>query len=175
MAQWGNHNMLERGISMEAKKRRQSLNNRTSYVNGSAALKYNNLPDIRREREQYDTPSHKPRQRRNTKELQSLSLGSLFMLTIAVVATLYICVDYLKLQYNVNHMEKTIVSLEHTLSDMKDVNKATYDQINLVYDLDYVYRVAVEEYGMVYPNNNRVITYIGNSSGYVRQYRDIPE
>lgn len=160
---------------MDAKKRRQSYNDRTSYINGNAALKYNSVPDIRREREQYEVPTPKPRQQRNTKELQSLSLGSLFMLSIAIIATLYICVDYLKLQYNANHMEKTIVSLEQTLSDMKDVNKATYDQINLVYDLDYVYRVAVEEYGMVYPNNNTVITYNSNSSGYVRQFRDIPE
>ncbi|NLZ83328.1 MAG: cell division protein FtsL [Clostridiales bacterium] len=160
---------------MEAKKRRKAINNGTSYINGNAALKYNNAPDIRREREQYEVTSPKPRQRRNTKKLQSLSLGSLFILTIAIVATLYICVEYLKLQYNANHMEKTIVSMEKTLSDMKDVNKATYDQINLVYDLDYVYRVAVEEYGMVYPNNNSVITYNSNSAGYVRQYRDIPE
>ncbi|HHX12662.1 MAG TPA: cell division protein FtsL [Clostridiales bacterium] len=160
---------------MDAKKRRQSFNDRTSYINGNAALKYNNVPDIRREREQQEIAHPKPRQQRNTKELQSLSLGSLFMLTIAVVATLYICVEYLKLQYNANHMEKTIVSLEQTLSDMKDVNKANYDQINLVYDLDYVYGVAVEEYGMVYPNNNTVITYNSNSNGYVRQFRDIPE
>lgn len=160
---------------MDAKKRRQSFNNRTSYISGNAALKYNNMPDIRKEQEQYEVVSPKPRQQRRTRELQSLSLGSLFMLTIAIVATLYICVEYLQLQYNANHMEKTIISMEKTLSDMKNINKATYDQINLVYDLDYVYRVAVEEYGMVYPNNNAVITYNSNSAGYVRQYRDIPE
>lgn len=160
---------------MGARKRRQSFNNRTSYINGNAALKYNNAPDIRREREQYEVTSPKPRQRRRPRELQSLSLGSLFMLTVAIVATLYICVEYLQLQYKANHMEKTIISMEETLSEMKDINKATYDSINLVYDLDYVYRVAVEEYGMVYPNNNTVITYNSNSAGYVRQYRDIPE
>lgn len=45
----------------------------------------------------------------------------------------------------------------------------------MVYDLDYVYRVAVEELGMVYPNNNQIITFEKVEESYVRQYADIPD
>lgn len=161
---------------MDAKKRRQSYNYYgTGYVDGNTVRKYNNAPDIQREREPYEIPSPRHQKQRNPRVLQGLSLGSLLMLSIAIVATLSICVEYLKLQSDVNHMEKTIISMERTLSNLKEVNEASYDQINMVYDLDYIYRVAVEEFGMVYPNNNEVITYRSSNDNYVRQYRDIPE
>jgi cell division protein FtsL len=161
---------------MDAKKRRQAYHYYgTGYVDGSTVRKYNNAPDIQREREPYEIPSHKPRQHTNPKALQGLSLGSLLILSAAIVATLYICVEYLKLQSDVNHMEKTIISMEKSLSELADTNDASYDQINMAYDLDYVYRVAVEEYGMVYPNKNDVITYKKSNDNFVRQYRDIPE
>lgn len=161
---------------MDAKQRRQ-LNNYygTSYVDGNTVRKYNHVPDIHREREPYEMPSPRRQQQTNPRALQGLSLGSLLMLSIAIAATLYICVEYLKLQTNVNHMEKTIISMEKKLSNLKEVNEASYDQINMIYDLDYVYRVATQEYGMVYPNNNEVITYKKSNNNYVRQYRDIPE
>lgn len=161
---------------MDAKKRRQTYHYyETDYIDGNTVRKYNNAPDIQREREPYEVPSHKPRQQKNPKALQGLSLGSLLILSAAIAATLYICVEYLKLQSNVNHMENTIVSMEKTLSELTDTNDASLDQINMTYDLDYVYHVAVEEYGMVYPNKNDVITYKKSNNNFVRQYRDIPE
>ena len=45
----------------------------------------------------------------------------------------------------------------------------------MVYDLDYVYSIAVNELGMVYPNNNEVITFEAADDSYVRQYADIPK
>jgi hypothetical protein len=42
-------------------------------------------------------------------------------------------------------------------------------------DLDYVYKVATEELGMVYANKNQVRLYNKTESEYVRQYEDIPE
>ncbi|NLP34383.1 MAG: cell division protein FtsL [Clostridiales bacterium] len=161
---------------MDAKKRRQYYNYYgTSYIDGNTVRKYDNAPDIQRERRPHEIPAPRRQRQRNPRALQGLSLGSLLMLSIAIVATLYICVEYLKLHSTVNHMEKTIISMEQTLADMIEVNEASYDQINMVYDLDYVYRVAVEEYGMVYPNKNEVITYKSSNDNYVRQYRDIPE
>ena len=53
-------------------------------------------------------------------------------------------------------MEKDIVSMEQNLT-IRNENDQRYEQINTVYDLDYVYNIAVNELGMVYPNNNEVI------------------
>jgi len=120
---------------------------------------------------------HRPAKRvqNRPKELSSISKKSLFILTLAIGATLYLCIDYLMLQNQVSKMEKEIVSMESTLNTMKKENDAAYEQINTVYDLDYVYDIAVNELGMVYPNNNEVITYDKTDESYVRQYKDIPD
>jgi hypothetical protein len=72
-------------------------------------------------------------------------------------------------------MDKTIVSMEKELTMKTNENDAAYEAVNTTYDLDYVYKVAVDELGMVYPNNNKVITYQSGDEDYVRQYEDIPD
>ena len=72
-------------------------------------------------------------------------------------------------------MDKTIVSLEEDLTALTKENDAAYNLINTAYDLNYVYQVAVEELGMVYPNNNTVIPYQRSEQDYVIQYEEIPD
>lgn len=72
-------------------------------------------------------------------------------------------------------MEKDIVSMEQNLAAIRNENDAAYEQINTVYDLDYVYNIAVNELGMVYPNNNEVILFEKADESFVRQYADIPK
>lgn len=158
---------------MEAKKRRyQYENTGTSYIEGNTVRKLHSAPDIRR-KEQYEIPST-GRKRVQQKSLSGINLASLLVLTVAIIATVYVCIDYLKAQTRVSQMEKQIVSLEQDLKRMKDENDAAFEAVNAAYDLDYVYRVAVEELGMVYPNKNKVITYQSSTDDYVRQYEDIP-
>lgn len=161
---------------MEANRRQYQYDNyRTSYVEGNTVRKLNAVPDIQREERQVAKPSPRRQEQRHPKALSGISMASLFVLTIAIVTTLYFCVEYLKLQYGVNRMEKDIVTMEHTLTTMKNENDAAFTQIEAAYDLEYVYQVAVEELGMVYPNKNKVITYQSSMEDYVRQYEDIPE
>jgi cell division protein FtsL len=170
---------------MEGNNRRYQFdNNRTSYVEGNTVRKLSAVPDIRREEPVRTPPPRRQPERRQVPERQvqrqprmmsGISMTSMLVLTMAIVATLYFCVEYLMLQYDVSTMEKDIVTMEHTLTTMKNENDAAYEQVNATYDLDYVYQVAVGELGMVYPNKNTVITYQGKDEGYVRQYQDIPK
>ena len=179
---------------MEANNRRNPYEyDRTSYMQGNTARKLNAVPNIDREEPEYEvaSPRRKPspgrqpspvRQPVTRRELQrqsntlsGISMASMFVLSMAIAITLYFCVQYLQLQYEVRQMEKNIVSQEHSLTILRNENDAAYEQINLAYDLDYVYEVAVGELGMVYPNNNKVITYQSSDEDYVRQYMDIPE
>lgn len=173
---------------MEANRRRyQYENSGTSYVEGNTVHKRVELasqltrqglhaaPDIRREEQQYEIPSPQKHVHRQPRALQGISLASLMVLTIAIIATLYVCVEYLMLQYDVNQMDQTIISLEHDLTTKSNENDAAFEQINTAVDLDYVYHVAVDELGMVYPNNNKVIAYKSGAKDYVRQYEDIPD
>ncbi len=170
---------------MEASNRKNQFDyRRTSYVDGNTVRKLNAVPE-RREHTSTPIPGRQPlperrqvperQERRAPRMVSGINMASMLVLTIAIIATLYFCVEFLMLQYDVTAMEKEIVSMEHNLTTMKNENDAAYEQINSAYDLDYVYQVAVGELGMVYPNKNTVITYQSNDEGYVRQYRDIPE
>jgi cell division protein FtsL len=161
---------------MEANKRQYRYENtRTSYIDGNTARKLSAAPDIRREERHTLTPAPRRQEQRQPKALSGVNLASLLVLTIAIIATVYVCVDYLRLQNKVSQMDKTIVSMEGTLSTMTKENDAAYEAVNQAYDLDYVYKEAVGRLGMVYPNKNTVITYKSSEDEYVRQYEDIPQ
>lgn len=174
---------------MEANRKRQGYQINNSYIDGNTARKQayvgqNAMGNIRAAvPERYrDYPAPKQpiqtpeRQiRRQPRYMSGISKASLFILTMAIAATLYCCIEFLMLQYQVSRMEKNIITMEQSLNDMKSKNDAAYEQINMVYDLDYVYNIAVSELGMVYPNNNEVITFESTDDNYVRQYADIPD
>ena len=168
---------------MVAKRKRQPYQS-TGYIDGNTARKqgfigqqaahnYYTVPDIERQRRQAPAPRRHIRRKPST--LTGISKTSLFLLTLAIGATLYFCIEFLMLQHEVSKMEKDIVSMEQNLAAIRNENDAAYEQINTVYDLDYVYNIAVNELGMVYPNNNEVILFEKADESFVRQYADIPK
>ncbi|TAH71586.1 MAG: hypothetical protein EWM47_04250 [Anaerolineaceae bacterium] len=181
---------------MEANRKRHQYQANNYYIDGNTARKQGyvgqevmrdysaalerQIRDIPAPERQRPTPERQiPTPRRRThsqpRHLSGISKASLFILTLAIAATLYFCIEFLMLQHQVGKMEKDIVSMERSLINMRNENNASYEQINMVYDLDYVYSIAVNELGMVYPNNNEVITFESTDDSYVRQYADIPK
>ena len=63
----------------------------------------------------------------------------------------------------------------------KEYDTIKSENDSLLYDiaddinLNEVYRIAVGQLGMVYPNNNQIIEFKSAGDGYVRQYDNIPE
>ena len=143
----------------------------TGYVNGTAArqLEMPERPQVRREQ------SHAVTTRRNQEKALPMDLPFVIMLTIAAICTLYLCVNYLQLQSNVAARLNNIEALEKSIETLKADNDALETRIHTSVDLDYVYKVATEELGMVYANKNQVRLYNRTESEYVRQYEDIPE
>lgn len=179
---------VERGHCMEANRKRQQYQTNNYYIDGNTARKrayfgqeamrdYSALPERRKELPTPRRPVPAPERQihRQPRHLSGISKASLFILTIAIAATLYFCIELLMLQHQVSKMEKDIVSMEQSLNAERNKNNAAYEQINMVYDLDYVYSIAVNDLGMVYPNNNEVITFEATDDSYVRQYADIPQ
>lgn len=115
------------------------------------------------------------RVRRNQEKALQMNLPYVFMLTVAAVCTLYLCVNYLQVRSTMTSRIHNIETMEKELEALKSENDALETSINTSLDLDYVYRVATEELGMVYPNKNQVILYNKTESEYVRQYEDIPK
>lgn len=145
------------------------------YENGSAVRKIQpqwEQEEVRRPKK-VELPDAKPK----VKIGQGIDLISALLLMSAIVATLFVCVNYLKVQSDVVQLNKSISSLEKEISGLEKENDALEAVLESeMYDLETVYQMAVGVLGMVYPNNNEVIFYQSDdSTGYYRQYQDIPE
>ncbi|MDD5934374.1 MAG: septum formation initiator family protein [Clostridiales bacterium] len=169
---------------MDAENRRKY--NQTSYISGNTARKLNAVPQrdygaYQRPQPQVVTPpERRTKQQPEARPARQPHVGrgidffSMVLLCGAMAITLYVCFNYLQAQSNAIQLDKQITVLENQVNDLTDKNDAMEMSINKPVDLDEVYRIAVGELGMVHPNNNAVITYDANDSGYVRQYDDIP-
>lgn len=144
----------------------------SAYTSGSAARKlqpqWEERPRVIQEQE--------PEIQRKPRVGHGIDAISMLLLMMAIVATLVLCVNYLKVQSDVIQLNKSVSSLENKITSIKKENDALEASLeNQIVDLEYVYEIAVGTLGMVYPNNNEVIYYNNESEGYYRQYQDIPE
>ena len=98
-----------------------------------------------------------------------------FALTVAAVITLFLCMNYLRIQASITTRINNIETLELKLEHLKSENDALQTRIDTYVDLDHVFKVATEELGMVYANKNQILLYNKTESEYVRQYEDIPK
>ncbi len=146
----------------------------TGYENGSAARQLK--PQWEQEEIRRPRRVEQPEIQKKVKIGQGIDLISSLFLMAAIVATLFVCVNYLKVQSDVVQLNKSISGLEKQISGLEKENDALAAVLeNEKYDLETVYQMAVGVLGMVYPNNNEVIYYNNESEGYFRQYQDIPE
>jgi hypothetical protein len=81
---------------------------------------------------------------------------------------------YLSLTNAISMHDKSISRKEQQLAQLHLVNENLQHEINAALDLNSLYQVATEELGMVPAGENDVITYRARSSGYIRQYDNVP-
>lgn len=143
------------------------------YVDGSAARKLQTVP--RRYDDEKVIRRTEPKRAPKVKRAPGITLLSFLLLSISISVTLYACVEYLKVQTEITAMNKELVSLENEVITLENDNYFALNEINTALDLEYVFQVAVNELGMVFPNNNKIVTYDAVVSEYVRQYDKIPE
>ena len=104
-----------------------------------------------------------------------MDLPYVVVLTIAAICALGICVNYLHMQSAMTKQMDGIETLEQKVETLKAENDALETRINTSVDLDYVYKVATEELGMVYAGKDQVVLYDNTESEYIRQNEDIPK
>ena len=93
---------------------------------------------------------------------------SMFMVGIFIVLT-----KYISLNINMTQKAREIASLRKELSTMTMENDNLEISINSSIDYDYIYKVATEELGMVYPSCSQIVSYDSEDSEYVVQYKDV--
>ena len=104
-----------------------------------------------------------------------MNKGYVTFLSIVSVACLFICVNYLKLQAQVTESRKQISRMESSYSDLKLSNDAAYSKAVSSVDLDKIRDIAINELGMVYANQDQIVTYEKQDKDYVRQYEEVPK
>ena len=169
---------------MEKKIRRTHKNNLSaSYISGTAVRKYSPAYEDNREytyrskkvkavKEKYMEEIDKKRQ----KEL-SLQMHPVYLTLLVVALFVILCLGYNFLSINSKVISdlKQIEKLEKDLDVLKNENDGLESSIKSFRpDLDYVYKVATEELGMVKADRSQIKTYTNSEKEYVRQYEDIP-
>lgn len=148
-----------------------------AYVQGSAARKTAPVPSRTPSRQ---TPQKRQTRvdytvRRNQEKALQIDLPYLIALMIAACCALYLCVSYLHIQSSITARIGNVEVLEQKVESLKSENDALEIRIKTNVDLDYVYKVATEELGMIYANKDQVLLYNKTESEYIRQYEDIPK
>ena len=160
---------------MAARKRNSGMPS-SSYVDGNTVRKLSPAPQqaepVRKVREQ---ERRSRRTRRNRDRALYMDGPYVFCLTVAAIATLFLCMNYLRVQSSITTRVHNIESLELQLENLKSENDALQTRIETSVDLEHVYKVATEELGMVYANKDQILLYDKTESEYVRQYEDIPQ
>lgn len=164
---------------------------KTEYVYGNAVRKLKSEPSreemrpVRREplteeefrelKRREQSVTKRRGQAKRASYIQGIDLGSLLILSVAIIVTLYVCVSYLEVQSEITSMSKETARLESELVTLQNDNNTTLQRINTTVDLTYIYKVATKELGMVHADKNHIITYEKAESNYARKYSDIPE
>ncbi len=146
------------------------------YENGSAVRKLQPQWEPEQEEVRRIRRQEQPQEEPIVKTGLGIDLLSALLLMSAIAVTLFVCVNYLKVQSDVVQLNKSISALEQQFGGLEKENNALESVLeNEQYDLETVYQMAVGVLGMVYPNNNEVLYYNNEVEGYYRQYQDIPE
>ncbi|MCR5432328.1 MAG: hypothetical protein K6E95_07205 [Lachnospiraceae bacterium] len=133
---------------------------------------------VRRERDRKQTESDRKRKALENPRIKTRYLVRLnpvkSLLTIGVIILLVqLSVNLLAAKSDVNCLEKEITNAKITLEDVNSYNESLLGELDISYDRNYIYNVAVGRLGMVYPKDNKVLYYKSADTSHVIQYRDI--
>lgn len=154
---------------------RKTVNGREQYVVEGNTVRRAASPVPAGKQERRPDARRRMELRRRQERALYMDLPYVVVLTIAAICALAICVNYLHMQSSMTKQMDDIKSMEQKVETLRADNDALETRINTSVDLDYIYKVATEELGMVYANKNQVVLYDKTESEYIRQYEDIPE
>lgn len=151
-------------------------NGRNAYIYGSAApQRYEEAPErVPRRLSEEEIRKRQVRHYAQENQRKAARFGGLYtlFLTAAVAVTLMICIRYIATINEHTAYTKQIESLRTEVEELKESNDLSRLAIETSIDYNYIYKVATEELGMVYPGIGQIVTYSSGESEYVIQYSD---
>lgn len=119
--------------------------------------------------------SHREREQAQAGINFGIDLFSAVLFTASLVCILVFALGYLTLSARITEAKTDVSALTREYNELKTDNDGLYAEIDASVDIGYVYETAVTELGMVYPDDNQIVTYELEKEGYVKQYMDVPE
>lgn len=156
------------------------MSNKNYYINGNTVRELENAParriqeDPREVERKKKERARKNAARRNRERAMHMSRGYVAFLTLCVIVTAFMAVNYVKLQADMTYNMKKIASLEGQLADMKADNDANYKRVTTSVDLNEIKTVAMNDLGMNYATEDQVVYFTVDNNNFMDQYSDIP-
>lgn len=155
--------------------RKQNYNYHTdAYIQGNTVRSPKPVRTPQRHYEEPVRPRVSRKTRKNREKALQFNFAYVAFLTAAAVISLFVCVNYLKLQAESTTRRNLTASMESQLNELKTENDAEYEKALSSVDLEYIKDVAINKLGMVYAGEGQIITYNSQEGDYVRQYEDVP-
>lgn len=148
-----------------------AANNRNSYVYGNTAPNLDIKSALEEKSENIKLVELESENIRRKKT--HMNFMYVLFLVAALTVTGYALVSYLKLQSEITESVENISTYESRLNKLTLANDDKYSKMVEAVDLDEIRRVAIEELGMVYADDDQIISYTRENSDYVRQVNDL--
>ena len=87
----------------------------------------------------------------------------------------YISIQHLTLQSQITSCTKSISNIEKEYLELKQENDDEQRRVEASYNISEIKEVAMNELGMVYPEEGQIIYFDSKGSDYVKQFAEIPK
>ena len=145
--------------------------NSRTFISGSAAP-----DDFWAERSQEETHRNNSdiriAARRSREQVMHMNRRYAVFMAFLVVAMTLCLIGYIKLMSDISATNKKIASLESQLTEMKSSNNEVYNELTGNVDLEEIRRIAIDEFGMKYADQDQIVVYSDTKGDSVRQIID---
>lgn len=149
--------------------RRTSNNSHRVYINGNTVRKTNNNPGKYEKRNFtiITNPKYSPK-------LNPIGIKTLIISAMFGIAVFSLALFHLNLQASITASTAKLKKIETECADLEQKNKDAYRDLLATINLNEIREDAINDYGMVYSNQNQTRLLNKNTSNYIMQYSEIP-
>ncbi len=154
--------------------RTRQMNKSLAYIDGNTVreLEPYAIPE-RVDKERRRQARRREEVRRNRQRQLVIDAGYMFFLTAAVLVTLLVCMNFLRLKAEVQSTTSKLAVAKEEVMDLKAKNDAAYNKALTSVNLEEIRRVAVEEYGMVPAGKEQIIRFESDQGDYMTGHRSV--
>jgi hypothetical protein len=111
--------------------------------------------------------------RKNIDRDTGMNPGFMIFMTLAMVLTGIVCVQYIRLQSSLTTYVNTISAMEVELQGLRAENDDYESRIKGAIGLENIKKRAMDELGMTYASDEQIVVYNSEGTDYVRQFVSI--